>query len=460
MRGGEKYSHKLMKKIRCEIPDVPGALGKLAAAIGDRKAILGDITRVEVTPAHVVRDVIVYFDNPKHVQDTVAALKKLKGYKILAVEDEILRIHKGGKVAVQPLVRVESLSDLRIVYTPGVAQVCNYIVEHPQEARTYTAVGNSVCIATNGSAVLGLGDIGVAAAMPVMEGKSLILHKMADVSCVPLLIDSSDADRIVDILEGIAKTFSVIMIEDVKAPLCFEVEEKLQKRVSIPVFHDDQHGTATVILAALIRALKMTGNKKQEVRIVINGAGAAAMAAAKMLIAYGFRHSILCDSAGPIYSGRTNGMNPYKEEIARCTNSGKVKGTLADAMKGADVFIGLSLPGLVTSGMVRSMKKKPIVFPMANPVPEIWPYEALAAGAAISLDGRTINNALAFPGIIRGTLDAGAPLITYKMKFAAAETLAALAGKNEIVPDFMDPAVHRAVASAVRAAAEKSMVRK
>jgi len=283
---------------------------------------------------------------------------------------------------------------------------------------------------------------------------------MANVSCVPLLIDSSDADRIVDVLEGIAKTFSVIMIEDVKAPLCFEVEEKLQKRVSIPVFHDDQHGTATVILAALIRALAMTGRKKQEVRIVINGAGAAAVAATKLLLAYGFRHIVLCDSAGAIYQGRTNGMNPYKEEIARCTNSGRITGTLADAMKGADVFIGLSLPGLVTQKMVRSMKKNPIVLPMANPVPEIWPQDALAAGAAISLDGRTINNALAFPGIIRGTLDAGAPLITYAMKFAAAEALAGLAGKQEVVPDFMDPAVHAAVASAVRAAAEKGPKKK
>lgn len=460
MFAGEKYSHKLMKKVSVRIPDVPGALGRLTSEIGKHKAILGDITRVEVTPHHVVRDIIIYFDDAQHVQKTLTALKKLKDYAVISVEDQVLRLHEGGKIAVKPLVDVETLTDLRMVYTPGVAQVCNYIVAHPEETRRYTSIGNTVCIATNGSAVLGLGDIGVAAAMPVMEGKSLILNKMAGVSCVPLLIDSDNADRIVDVLAGVAPTFSVIMIEDVKAPLCFEVEEKLQERLPIPVFHDDQHGTATVILAALIKAFKMTGKDKRTAKIVINGAGAAAIATAKLLLAYGFKHIVLCDREGAIFEGRTENMNPYKEAVAKRTNLAKVRGGLAAAMARTDVFVGLSMPGIVTRAMVRSMNRKPIVFGMANPVPEIWPKDALEAGAVLSLDGRTINNALVFPGLLRGTLDARAPRITDRMKFAAAEKLAALAGKDEVVPDFMDLSVHRAVAQAVVAAAGTGAAKK
>ena len=220
MHAGEKYSHKIVKKIRFKIPDVPGALGKLALEIGNQNAILGDITKIEITSHYVIRDIVIFFDDARHFQATMAAVKKLKGYTVLEVEDEVLRIHKGGKIAVKPLVKVETLTDLRMIYTPGVAQVCNYIVKHPEEARRYTSIGNTVCIATNGTAVLGLGNIGVLAAMPVMEGKSLILNKMADVSCVPLLIDCSQADRIVDVLAGVSRTFSAVMIEDVAAPLC------------------------------------------------------------------------------------------------------------------------------------------------------------------------------------------------------------------------------------------------
>ena len=220
-------------------------------------SLLGDITKVHLTSQYITRDVIIFFDDEKQFSDTISDLECLKGYKIISIEDEVLNIHRGGKIAITPTVKVDTLSDLRMIYTPGVAQVCNYIIGHPEAARDYTSIGNSVCIATNGSAVLGLGDIGVLAGMPVMEGKSVILHKVAGVSCIPLLIESDDADRIIDTLEAISKTFSVIMIEDIKAPLCFEVEEELQERVNIPVFHDDQHGTATVILAALLKALQL-----------------------------------------------------------------------------------------------------------------------------------------------------------------------------------------------------------
>jgi malate dehydrogenase (oxaloacetate-decarboxylating) len=245
------------------------------------------------------------------------------------------------------------------------------------------------------------------------------------------------------------------MIEDIKGPLCFEIETKLQKKVDVPVFHDDQHGTATIILAALIKALKITGKKKQNMKVVISGAGAAGIAAANLLMGYGFKDIILCDRAGAIYKGRKNDMNSYKEEIAGITNKRREKGTLAEVLAGKDIFIGVSAPGLVTKEMVRSMNKKPIIFALANPVPEIWPKDAHEAGAAIALDGRTVNNALAFPGIIRGALDSRASQVTREMKFSAAEKIASLAGKNEVVPNFMNLDVHKKVARAVFLAAGK-----
>ncbi len=456
MRGDiEKYSHKIIQKIRFRIPDLPGALGRLAMEIGRCNVILGDIKTVDMTSNYVIRDITMFFDSQEHVAHTSAMLSKLRGYKILAVEDEVLSLHKGGKVAVTPRVTISTLSDLRMIYTPGVAQVCSHILNNPLSANEYTSIGNTVCIATNGSAVLGLGDIGVLPAMPVMEGKSIILNTMANVSCVPLLIDSDCADVIVDTLYNLSKTFSAIMIEDIKAPLCFDVEERLQKRVNIPVFHDDQHGTATVILAALIKSLRLTRRTKHDVKIVINGAGAAAIASCSMLLQYGFQDIVLCDRTGAIYQGRREGMNPYKHAIAKQTNKRMEKGHLDKIIKGKDIVIGLSSPGLVTAEMIKTMNKKPIVFALANPVPEIWPKDALDAGAAIAIDGRTINNALAFPGIMRGTLDARVPAITYAMKFAAAETLASLSGKHGVVPNFMNMSVHEKVAAAVRQTALK-----
>lgn len=459
MSATEKYSHKVVKKIRFRIPDVPGALGTLALELGMQNATLGDITKIQLTSNYIVRDITAFFDDEDHFNKAISAVRKLKGYKILQIQDEVLNLHKGGKIEIKPRVKVETLNDLRMIYTPGVARVCNYIVAHPEAAKKYTCIGNTVCIATNGSAVLGLGDIGVLAAMPVMEGKSIILSKMANVSCMPLLTDSDNADEIVNTLSCVAETFGAIMIEDIKAPLCFEVEEKLQKKVKIPVFHDDQHGTATVILASLLRALKITKKKKENVDIVINGAGAAGIAATKLLLGYGFKHITLCDRAGAIYNGRSGDMNEYKKEIAKITNKRLDKGALSDVIKGKDVFIGLSSAGLVTKDMVKTMNESPIVFALANPIPEIWPKDAEEAGAAVALDGRTINNALVFPGLIRGALDANAREITQAMKFSAAEMIASLAGKNDIVPNFMNTAVHQSVARAVFLAAGKTKTR-
>ncbi|MDD5428696.1 MAG: NAD-dependent malic enzyme [Candidatus Omnitrophica bacterium] len=454
MRNVEKHINKIVKKIRFRIPDVAGALGRLTSELGANGAVLGDITKVHATLKYMVRDFIIFFDDKNHFLKTMSAIKKLKEYKILAIDDEVLRIHEGGKIAVKSLVEMNSLSDLRMIYTPGVAQVCSHILHNPSLARYYTSIGNTVCIATNGSAVLGLGDIGILPAMPVMEGKSVILNKMANVNCIPILMKSDDADMIVNTLSCIADTFGVIMIEDVKAPLCFEVEERLQKKVKMPVFHDDQHGTATVILAALIKTLKMTGRKKEKVKVVINGAGAAGMATCKMILKYGFKNIVICDTTGAIYKGRSKNMNPYKKELACLTNKKMEKGLLPDVIKEKDIFIGLSAPGIVTAEMVKSMNKRPIIFALANPIPEIHPKDALEAGAAIALDGRTINNALVFPGVMRGTLDARAPKITYRMKFAVAEKLAQIANRNECVPNFMNTAVHKEVARAVFLAAD------
>jgi malate dehydrogenase (oxaloacetate-decarboxylating) len=294
--------------------------------------------------------------------------------------------------------------------------------------------------------------------MPVMEGKSVIFMEMVDIAAVPLLVDTRDAARFVDTVAAIAPTFGAILLEDVAAPLCFEVEDALKARLDVPVFHDDQHGTAVVVLAALIRACKLTGKRAENLRVVMNGAGAAGTAVARFLLDYGVRDVVLCDRAGAVYRGRAEHMNPAKEALAAITNKDSERGTLAEVMRGKDCFIGVSVAGAVTREMVRSMAPDPIVFAMANPVPEIWPDEALEAGAAAAEDGRHINNALGFPGIFRGALDARARQINEEMKVAASSTLARLAPEGELVPNFMDRAVHRALADAVADAARKSGV--
>ena len=370
--------------------------------------------------------------------------------------EDVLKLHEGGKVRLVSRLRLETVAQLRQVYTPGVAGVCKVIQEDPAKIYDYTSIGDTIAIVTNGTAVLGLGDIGVKAAMPVMEGKSVILGEMVGVATVPLLVDSHDAQEIIDTVVRVAPTFGGILLEDISAPLCFEVEDALKARLDIPVFHDDQHGTAVITLAALINALKLAGKRPEDVRVAMNGAGAAGSAVARFLLSYGVADVVLCDRAGAIYRGRTENMNPAKERIAAETNARGERGTLADVIRGKDVFIGVSVAGAVTQEMVRSMAPSPIVFAMANPVPEIWPEEARAAGAVAAEDGRNINNALGFPGIFRGLLDARARGINEEMKFAAATALAELAPEGALVPDFMDRAVHRAVADAVAAAARKT----
>ncbi len=370
--------------------------------------------------------------------------------------EDVLPLHEKGKIRMVSRHRLDSVSDLRKVYTPGVARVCRLIHDEPEKVCDYTSIGNTVAVITNGTAVLGMGDIGVEASMPVMEGKAAILMEMADVSAIPVLVDTRDAGEFIRTVSLISRTFGAILLEDVSAPLCFELEDALKAKLSIPVFHDDQHGTAVVVLAALLRALDVTRKKPEALNVVINGAGAAGWAIARFLLGFGAGNVVLCDSRGAIYRGRSVGMNPVKEQIAGLTNKDNEQGGLGDVIKGKDLFVGVSVAGAVSRERVASMAPEPIVFALANPVPEIWPYEAMEAGAAVATDGRNLNNALGFPGIFRGALDARAREINEEMKLSAAHELAALAPEDELVPDFMDRDVHRAVGRAVAQAARES----
>ena len=383
---------------------------------------------------------------------------------------ESLKLHEQwkGKIEVIATVPVENKDDLSLAYTPGVAEPCLEIQKHPEKSYELTRRHNMCAVITDGTAVLGLGDIGPEAGMPVMEGKCVLFKSFADVDAFPLCIKSKDVDTIVETIYQISGSFGGINLEDIAAPRCFEIERKLKERCDIPIFHDDQHGTAVITLAGLTNALKVVGKKKEDVRIVTSGAGAAAISITKLLLSAGFEDVIMTDRRGIIYKGREEGMNWIKEEMAEITNKEGMKGSLADALKGADIFIGVSAPGLVTQDMVRSMAKDPIIFACANPTPEIFPDEAKAAGAAVISTGRSdfpnqINNVLAFPGIFRGTFDVRASDINEEMKIAAAHALAELISDEElsadyIIPKAFDPKVGPAVAKAVAEAARKSGV--
>ncbi|MDR0616666.1 MAG: NADP-dependent malic enzyme [Synergistaceae bacterium] len=372
-----------------------------------------------------------------------------------------------GKFDIVPKMAIETKDDLSVAYTPGVAEPCLAIHEDVSKSYDLTGRWNSVAVVTDGTAVLGLGDIGPEAGMPVMEGKCVLFKSFAGVNALPLCIRSKDTDEIVRTVELLAGSFGGINLEDISAPRCFEIERRLKESCDIPVFHDDQHGTAVVTLAAMINALKISGKKLSSLSLAVSGAGAAAVAIAKLLMSLGLEDVVLCNRSGALYRGR-KGLNEEQAKIAAITNPKGKRGSLADVMKGADVFIGVSAAGLVTGGMVRSMAKDPIILAMANPVPEIMPEEAMASGAAVIGTGRSdfpnqINNVLAFPGIFRGALDARASDINDEMKTAAAYAIAGLISDSELSPDYFIPApldkrVAPAVASAVRASAIKSGV--
>ncbi len=381
---------------------------------------------------------------------------------------ESLKLHYkwAGKIDYVPKMAVINKDDLSLAYTPGVAEPCLEIQKDINKSYELTGRHNLVAVVTDGTAVLGLGDIGPEAGMPVMEGKCVLFKAFGGVDAIPLCIRSKDPDEIVNTVSLLAGSFGGINLEDLSAPRCFEIERKLKARCDIPIFHDDQHGTAVVTLAALINALKLTNRRLEDIKVVTSGAGAAGIAIIKLMLSLGLNNIIMCDRGGAIYKGRGN-LNNAKEEIAEITNPNRLGGTLSDALKGADVFIGVSGPGTVTPEMVRSMARDPILFAMANPIPEIMPDEAYASGAAIVGTGRSdypnqINNVLAFPGIFRGALDVRASDINDTMKIAAARALAALVAddlsRDRIIPEPFDPRVGSAVADAVRQAAKETGV--
>ena len=383
----------------------------------------------------------------------------------MSIQEEALQAHKAwdGKLEVVPKMELDTRYDLAIAYTPGVAEPCIEIAEDPERAYDYTIKSNTVAVVTDGSAVLGLGNIGAVAALPVMEGKCALFKRFADVNAFPLCLDTQDTDQIVDACVKLAPVFGGINLEDISAPRCFEIEERLNDLLDIPVFHDDQHGTAIVVLSALINALKLVDNQVGEVRVVMSGAGAAGIAIAKLLLSYGFADIIMCGSKG-IISSKLEGINEAQRAMLQVTNKDDMSGTLADALVGADIFIGVSAPGVVTEAMVHTMAPDAIVFAMANPVPEIYPDEAKRAGAAVVGTGRSdfpnqVNNVIAFPGIFKGALASRAPRITEEMKLAAAEALASLVSDEElstdfVMPDPFDPRVADVVAKAVAACAK------
>ncbi|MCZ7393693.1 MAG: NADP-dependent malic enzyme [Candidatus Methanoperedens sp.] len=384
-----------------------------------------------------------------------------------SIYEKALRFHEShhGKIALKSKVSVKTKEDMSLAYTPGVAEPCLRIHKNSEDVYRYTGKGNFVAVVSDGSSVLGLGDLGALAAMPVMEGKAMLFKVFAGVDAFPICLDTKDTDEIIDVVKNIAPVFGGINLEDIGAPRCFEIETRLKKLLDIPVFHDDQHGAALVMLAGLINALAVVGKKFNEIKVVISGAGAAGTAGARLLINEGVKDILVCDSRGIIYEGRGD-LNPAKEELAKLTNKNKISGSLADAMKGADVFIGLSVGGIVSENMVRSMADDAIVFPLANPVPEIMPEKAKKAGARIVGTGRSdcinqINNALGFPGIFRGALDVRAKDINEEMKLAAASALASLVSEPSeelIIPGIFDPRVAPTVASAVAQAAMDSGV--
>ncbi|CAB4554841.1 unannotated protein [freshwater metagenome] len=450
----------------CQLDNVPGTLGRLCTAIGEAGGNIGALDGFDVRGPVLRRSLVVLCRDEEHQVRIVEAVRKLSGVTLLDWWDRTFKMHEAGKIEVLSTVPVNDRDDLSMAYTPGVARICTAIEKDPGLSHDYTIRKNSVAIVSNGTAVLGLGDIGPEGAMPVMEGKALLFKEFGGIDGFPICINARTADEVVDFVQRIAPTFGGINLEDIKAPECFEIEERLRASLDIPVFHDDQHGTAVVTLAALWNSLKITGKKMEDLTVVIAGVGAAGVAIGKILLNAGVGDVIGCDRIGAIYSGRSE-MNSAKEWFANNTNRSRRMGTISDMMKGSDVFVGVSGPDLITAADVRSMAKSPIVFAMANPNPEIRP-EQCDGLAAVMATGRSdypnqINNVLAFPGIFRGALDAHATDITEGMKLAAAIAIAESVSDADLKPEFVVPSVFdrtivERVAPAVAAAAIKDGV--
>jgi malate dehydrogenase (oxaloacetate-decarboxylating) len=448
--------------IRLRYPDRPGRLGKITSLIGDANGFIGAVDIVNIEKDHITRDFTVSATDVGHGERIVEALRGMSDTTIVHVSDRTFLIHLGGKIEVKSKVPVKTRDDLSMAYTPGVARVCMAIAKDPDASFNLTIRKNTVAVVSDGSAVLGLGNIGPEAAMPVMEGKALLFKEFGGVDAFPICLATQDVDEIVETVVRLAPTFGGINLEDISAPRCIEIEERLIERMDIPVFHDDQHGTAVVVLAGLKNAVRVVGKTLENMRIVINGAGAAGIAIAKLLKTAGAGEIVVCDRTGSIYAGRVENMNGSKQWLAENTNQGNHAGTLAEVIVGADVFVGVSSPGVIKNADIKGMASKPIVFALANPDPEITPEEA-SPHAKIMATGRSdypnqINNVLCFPGLFRGALDVRARLINEPMKLAAANAIAGVISENElhedyIVPSVFDRRVAKLVADAVAQAA-------
>ncbi len=445
----ERYHATEVYTLRCKVLDQPGMLGKLISAIGKAQTHVGNISTAGLDTNNKIRDVQVFCSDKQHLTRLLEMVSAIDGIEVLHVNDDVLEMHRRGVIEIKSRVPINNLTDLRMVYTPGVASVCNKIVENPEVAWNLTGLCDRVAIVTDGTAVLGLGDIGVLASLPVMEGKAAIFAEFANISAFPILVNTKKPDEIIETISRVAAGFGAIQLEDIAAPACFEIEEILHQRLNIPVCHDDQHGTATVTLAALINALKRTDRNPKKCSAIIAGSGAAGFAITMILREFGIKDIIVYDSAGPIYAGREKGMNPYKQKLAGLTNSQGIRGGLMEGFRGRDIFIGVARPNMVTKDMIAAMAPHPLVFPLSNPVGEISVDDAYQSGAAVAADGRTINNALVYPGLFRGALDVHARAITLNMQLAAAKTLADLAPEGILLPDMLDKTVHQRVAAAV-----------
>ncbi len=423
-------------QIRLEILTKPGMLGRVTSTIGRAGGDIGSIDIVGFRKNITIRDIVVSVADIPMGQKVVDELKRIKGANVLNVTDRTYMIHQGGKIEIRNKARVTTREDLSMAYTPGVARVCLTIHEDRKKAYDLTIKRNTVAVVTDGTAVLGLGDIGPEAAMPVMEGKAMLFKEFGGVDAFPICLNTKDPNEIISVVRSISPGFGGVNLEDISAPRCFEIEDRLKKELDIPVFHDDQHGTAVVILAGLINALKIVDKRLEDIRVVITGVGAAGIASIRLFLSSGVKQIIGCDRSGALYNGRKENMNPVKEKIAEQTNPEKLKGSVSKALKGADIFIGLSQPGLIHSKDIKNMAKDPIIFAMANPIPEIMPEEA-ARYARVVATGRSdypnqINNVLCFPGLFRGVLDCQARKINDEMLFAAANAIAQIISEEEL----------------------------
>jgi malate dehydrogenase (oxaloacetate-decarboxylating) len=465
MHTAPSASHSLT--VRLEIRNKPGMLGKVTSAISRAGADIGGIDLVQPGGAVRVRDITFNARDEAHGKAIIEAIGRVRGARVVHVSDRTFLLHLGGKIEVRSKVPVKTRDDLSMAYTPGVARVCMAIHDDAEKAYSLTIKQNTVAVVTDGTAVLGLGDIGPKAAMPVMEGKALLFKAFAGVDAFPLCLDTKDPDEIVRIVRAVAPGFGGVNLEDIAAPRCFEIEERLRKELDIPVFHDDQHGTAVVVLAALLNALRVVGKRMADARVVFAGAGASGIATAKLLMAVGCRHIVSCDRSGTLYRGRTENMNAVKAWFAEHTNPRRLRGSIGDALRGADVFVGLSGPGVVTRRDIRRMAKRPVVFAMANPVPEIMPEEVRGI-VRVMATGRSdypnqINNVLCFPGFFRGLLDVRARAVNEEMKIAAARGIASIIRPSElseeyVIPSVFDRRVVEAVADGVAQAAVRTGV--